>query len=265
MRISSQNGFPLKYAWFVLVKLYIALFIFSATFFLLFITPSLQAGLWPYLLSCAGIILYMLTAQSENFRVAPKISIRPATLLLSLVMALSLFVVRDILIKLIPLPSFEEINFATIRTDSVAAVIGSVFLLPVMEEILFRGIVLEALSKKYPPSFALVQSSVIYAVATLNPVYIIPNFLLAMLCGLFYLKLRDLFIPIFIHVVSHIAMAIVMANGYAGLAELLGNGGLHFLTVLAAFVLLPLGYYLLERANEAGRLPVIFRIKGRRV
>ncbi|WP_295126700.1 type II CAAX endopeptidase family protein [uncultured Chitinophaga sp.] len=265
MRVNSQNGFSLKYAWFVLVKLYIALFIFSATFFLLFITPALAPGLWPYLLSCAGIILYMLTAQSENFRLVTKVSIQPIALLLSLIMALSLFVVRDILIKLIPLPSFEAVNFSSVRIDSVPAIIGSVFLLPLLEEVLFRGIILEALSKKYPPSFALVQSSVIYAVATLNPVYIIPNFLLAMLCGLFYLKLRDLCIPVFIHMAGHIAMAFVMAKGHAGLAELLGKGGLHFSMVLAAFVLLPLGYYLLERVNEAGRLPVTFRIRGRRV
>ncbi|UYQ93017.1 CPBP family intramembrane metalloprotease [Chitinophaga horti] len=250
MRVSSLNGIPLKTAWLILAKLYIALFIFSSTLFLLFITPVLQPGLWSYALSCVVIITYMLTAQSENFQIKTRTQVQPLLLMLAIVMPLALFVVRDILLKLIPLPSFAPISFATVQADSVAAIIGSSLLLPILEEILFRGIILEALLKTNPSSRALLQTTIIYAIATLNPAFIIPKFLLGLLCGFFYLRTRELCYPIVAHVIYNMAVVAMLASGNDGLAEALNSEMLYFLLILAACMLLPPAYYLLQRAKN---------------
>lgn len=261
MYVNSQTGLSIKFAWLILAKLYIALFIFSSVFFLLFITPELQPVLWTYLLSCGGIILYILTAHDENFRLLPKISVKTSTLSLALLAAISVFIIRDILLQLLTLPNVTVLSFAAVRTDSFVAIIGSVFLVPLLEEMLFRGIILEALYKRYQAMPALLISSLLFALATLNPAYLVPNFLLGMVCGLFYLRLRDLCLGIFIRLLCNMATAVILINNKTGLADLLNDGALYFIFVLVAFTLAPPVYYLLQRVNGH----FTFRIKDRQV
>ncbi|MCK7558856.1 CPBP family glutamic-type intramembrane protease [Chitinophaga sedimenti] len=256
MRVSSQNGLSVKEAWLILAILYIVLFIFSATLFLLFITPAPQPGLWSYLPACAVIIVYMLTAQSENFQISTRARLQPSVAVLAIIMGLAMFVLRDILLKLLPVPSFLAVSFATVQADNVLSIMGSALLLPVLEEVLFRGIVLNGLVKKHPPAYALLQSSLIYAVATLNPAYMLPKFLLGLLCGLFYLRThRGLYASILIHLVYNIGVVSLLAFGQHGLAEAVDSEFLYFVLVVTACMLLPPGYYLLQRVYEkmAGR------------
>lgn len=94
------------------------------------------------------------------------------------------------------------INFEVIREIGVIGFISMGFLIPIMEELLFRGIFLNQFLKKYPVAKSLVWSSVIFAVwhITSKPFAMLYLFIFGLLFGFSYYKSRTLLLPILLHV-----------------------------------------------------------------
>lgn len=87
----------------------------------------------------------------------------------------------------------------------VIAVVG-----PVVEEIIFRGIMIERLGAKYNYGWAVVISSVIFGVLHPSPV---GAFIVGVVLSLLYLKTRSLKIPILIHIANNtIATFFIMGD-----------------------------------------------------
>lgn len=87
----------------------------------------------------------------------------------------------------------------------VIAILG-----PVIEEIIFRGIIIERLGTKYNYRWAVIISSILFAILHLGP---IGAFIFGIALSLVYLKTESLMIPILIHIANNtIAIFLMIAN-----------------------------------------------------
>jgi len=88
---------------------------------------------------------------------------------------------------------FEGIN-------PTALLIGAALIGPICEEIIFRGVILEGLSKQYKPINAIVFSAFVFAIIHLQPLQVINAFFIGLAFGWIYLRTKSLWVCIFAHV-----------------------------------------------------------------
>jgi uncharacterized protein len=94
--------------------------------------------------------------------------------------------------------AFEKMisdHYLSFLTIAVAA--------PVLEELIFRGVILHGLLQRYTPVKAIFWSSFLFGAAHLNPWQFIPAFLIGLALAWIYMKTRSLFLCIFIHFVNN--------------------------------------------------------------
>ena len=100
------------------------------------------------------------------------------------------------------IPVSGELSGLTLLSN-VFYILLTVVVAPVMEEIVFRGMILESM-KKYSPLFALIFSSVLFALAHLNLYQGLPVFGMSLAFGLVYLKTGSLAASIYMHFVNNL-------------------------------------------------------------
>lgn len=114
-------------------------------------------------------------------------------------MTIALMILIDPLTALIPMPEwFEKIMEDAIRPD-IYSFITVVILAPIIEELLFRGIILEAFLKNYSPWKAIIWSAIIFGGFHLNPWQFIGGAFAGVLIGWVYVKTNSLIPGILIH------------------------------------------------------------------
>jgi membrane protease YdiL (CAAX protease family) len=111
-----------------------------------------------------------------------------------------LFGVAGPLMNLIPMIEF----FRPLFEDSFAQTGVSSFLMlviaaPVLEEIIFRGVMLDGLLRRTTPLKAIVLSSFLFGLVHMNPWQFVVGFLVGVFAGWVYLKTRNLVAVIVIH------------------------------------------------------------------
>jgi membrane protease YdiL (CAAX protease family) len=70
---------------------------------------------------------------------------------------------------------------------------------PILEELIFRGIILRGLLNRYHPKKAIIWSAVIFGIAHLNPWQFIAAFSIGLFMGWVYYRTKSIFPGIFIH------------------------------------------------------------------
>lgn len=104
-------------------------------------------------------------------------------------------------------------------------------LVPILEELLFRGIIFSLLEKIRKGRFAIIVSAFLFALAHLNPIQGVYTFIMGLIAGLIYLKTRDLRWPILMH------MTINTLSALTSLASL--QAYLHLWNVFTVILIIP--------------------------
>ena len=81
---------------------------------------------------------------------------------------------------------------------------------PVLEEVLFRGIILDGFLKRYNPGKAIFWSAFLFGLFHLNPWQFIPGFMIGLMLGYIYLKTRSLTTVILVHIVNNSFSYLIM-------------------------------------------------------
>ncbi|MEM6316910.1 MAG: CPBP family intramembrane glutamic endopeptidase [Bacteroidota bacterium] len=137
------------------------------------------------------------------------------------------------------LASYREM-FANI--SPIGLLIGGVIVGPVCEEIIFRGIILEGLSKKYRSTVAIGISALIFGLVHLQPLQIIGAFVAGLVFGWIYLKTQSLWIVILLHVANN-AFSFALGDAASeSTRTVLGNDILYVGSFSVALILAYLGY-----------------------
>ena len=109
------------------------------------------------------------------------------------------------LVNAIPLPEYISIDLSIIKDISILELIfrlfGTVILVPIVEEILFRGVLLDQISDKIPSVLAILISSIAFSFFHNDYVQMIYTFIMGMIFAITYLKVKNIFAPIIVHII----------------------------------------------------------------
>lgn len=109
------------------------------------------------------------------------------------------------IVSLLPMPdSIKKIFLEFANPNSVFSFITIVIAAPVIEELIFRGIILNGLLRKYSPVKSIVISSVLFGIVHLNPWQFIGAFIIGLVSGWVYYRTRKLTLSIMIHFVNNL-------------------------------------------------------------
>lgn len=122
---------------------------------------------------------------------------------LILLMVPAWIVVIEPVINLIPMNDWARKMFEGFRPDGFLKIAMIVAAAPMLEELLFRGIILEGFLKRYSPWKAILLSSFLFGLIHLNPWQFVVAFGLGNMLGWLYWKTGSLLPCIFLHYVNN--------------------------------------------------------------
>ncbi|MCW3488588.1 CPBP family intramembrane glutamic endopeptidase [Dethiobacter alkaliphilus] len=111
-----------------------------------------------------------------------------------------------------PITDFWEEVFQSVYQSNLAF-FEIVVIAPILEETVYRGIILKGFLQRYKPWFAISLSSLLFAVAHLNIWQMIPAFVVALFLGWIFYKTHSLVLVVFSHA-SYNGL-ILLINRYA--------------------------------------------------
>jgi len=191
-----------------------------------------------YLLAAGGTLLLVIRVKTRGYGERPALvhkRANPVNHILVLVLTILGLLVIDPLTNLIPMPEEVEELFEQMFSKSVPAFFTAVILAPVLEELIFRGIVLEGFLKNYSPVKAILLANVLFGLAHLNPWQFVGAFLMGILISWVYYKTRNLVLPVLMHLLNNLLSFLFLYLSDVSFAE----------ATLRDFFASPLVYYTL--------------------
>lgn len=107
------------------------------------------------------------------------------------------------LVSLIPMPDSIREKFEEMITLNLQGFLTIGIAAPILEELIFRGVLLKSLLEKYQPKKAIIWSAIIFGVAHMNPWQFVPAFLIGLLIGWVYWKTQSIWPGIIIHFINN--------------------------------------------------------------
>jgi membrane protease YdiL (CAAX protease family) len=121
----------------------------------------------------------------------------------------------ELLEGIVPLSAWEQRAFSEMASLSAPALVGACLLAPVLEEMLFRGIILRSFLKRYPPGIAIVHSAAVFGLAHMNLYQFAIAMTLGLVLGWLYERTRSLWPCIALHASYNIGVTWLSTQGDA--------------------------------------------------
>jgi membrane protease YdiL (CAAX protease family) len=123
----------------------------------------------------------------------------PPVLMLIPALILAMSVLQDLLVRIAPLSAWEEARFNQMMSGGPGALVVVCLLAPVLEEMLFRGVILRSFLVQYPRWQAILGSALLFGFAHLNTYQFALGLLMGTLLGWLYERTRSLIPCIALH------------------------------------------------------------------
>lgn len=156
-----------------------------------------------------GLLHYKRMGHAELFHSGPASLASTASLTLMPVLALvpGMLVVSGWMSQLLgsvfQMSRWEEDAFTSMLSASPGAIALVCVLAPVLEEMLFRGVILRAFLLRYPSGTAIVHSAAIFGLAHMNIYQFVSALTMGLVLGWLYERTRSLFPCIVLHSASN--------------------------------------------------------------
>lgn len=129
----------------------------------------------------------------------------PLIVLLPILMQLG---ITSHIVNFIPMPEWiEELNIG--ENNHILTVLTVVLIAPILEEFVFRGIVLKGLLGNYNTLTAIIISSFIFGIVHLNPWQFVGAFGIGLINGWLYWKTKNLMFPVIVHISNNVFFTII--------------------------------------------------------
>ena len=186
----------------------------------------------------------------ENKRIIPYIII--GSVVLS-------FGIASPIVSSIPVPeSIKKVLLEMGSQTGILAFILMVIAAPVMEELIFRGIILDGLLKNYSPLKSILISSLLFGISHLNPWQFVSALFIGIFSGWVYYKTRSLLPSIIIHaavnLIGYLMKFILSVDSFKDESVLEMYGGLTnlILAILGSIIIASFCvYFLIKEFNKA--------------
>lgn len=159
------------------------------------------------------------------------------------IMVLATGVVIEPLLNLFPETNLDRLG--NIMAAGGWMMFTSIVIAPIMEEILFRGILQDALMRKYGVFVGILIASAVFGIVHLIPQQVVNAFMIGIVLGYIYYRTGALLPVILIHCINNaISYFTWMLNGETLLStrEQMGNDTLYFTVYGIACVLFVIGF-----------------------
>ncbi len=159
--------------------------------------------------------------------------------LLGIVLMLAASIVMEPLINLFPEHWFERLNNAVGRGGW--AILMTVFLAPVFEEMLFRGLILESVRQKWGASAAIVFSAALFGLVHV-PIWpqVVNAFVMGIIMGYIYVLTDSLVSVIIIHAVNNglaYMLVEITGNQATDTRAMIGNDTIYWIVYAASLAI----------------------------
>lgn len=138
-------------------------------------------------------------------------------LIIALILGLTLNTINEyLLFQLLKIDVFKEAfakymylsEFIT-NTNIVIAILGVGIIGPIIEEVIFRGLIFNELRNIMPIPVVIVVQGMLFGIYHFNLLQFIYAALTGVLLGIIYVLTKSLWVPIFIHIVNNITALII--------------------------------------------------------
>ena len=159
-------------------------------------------------LTIVGVLIYrkLRRGKGKMFRLSMR-GFNPMLILWGFVLVLITGIVIEPVLNLFPESFLELLN--NMGANGGWSVLMLAILAPVLEEVLFRGILLEAVREKYSSGRAIVVSALMFGVIHIIPQQVVNAFVIGLILGFIYVRTNSLWPVIIIHALNN-AMAYVI-------------------------------------------------------
>lgn len=184
----------------------------------------------------------------------------PALVLWGVVLVFITSYLVEPLLDMFP-PEYLELLYKTVNTGGWAAV-TTIIAAPVLEEILFRGIIQETVAKEYGVFRAVFISALVFGVVHIIPQQVVNAFFIGIILGYIYFRTSSLIPVIIIHALnnafSYVSMLILEDKVMLTSRELINNDTIYWSIYAVCGVLFAIAIYFLlkhlRRADKASAL-----------
>jgi len=120
--------------------------------------------------------------------------------------------INNLLEYFLPMPGFLQEAFETMLGNKYIIIsVVSVGIIPAfVEEMLFRGVILNGFKERYSHKKAIITSSLLFGIVHLNPWQFVTAFIMGMVSAWVCLKIKALTLSIYMHMINNIAAVLVM-------------------------------------------------------
>lgn len=149
---------------------------------------------------------YIIKSNKENNVLKPtiKIYLRNITFIIVFFLGylLTLYSLVFPFVKMLQIynPLITTFNKSTLQAPLF--LLALTFIVPIMEEFIFRGVILGGLLKRYSSKTAILMSSILFGLSHLNIFQFIISFWLGLLVGYVYIRTRSICLCMLIHVLN---------------------------------------------------------------
>lgn len=155
----------------------------------------------------------------------------------SLACLTSIFVIEYLQTQMPSLPNLLESTFDTLQSGWLGILSIAIFG-PILEELLFRGAITNALLEKYTPTKAIIISALVFGIFHINLAQVVTATLIGLLLGWVYYKTKSLIPCILIHILNN-SLSVFLSLKYPEAEYLrdLFTGNTYFIVLIAAIVI----------------------------
>ncbi|MBH9576271.1 CPBP family intramembrane glutamic endopeptidase [Inhella proteolytica] len=139
----------------------------------------------------------------------------PQLLMITPLLALLLGQLGEFLMELLPVSAAEQAGFELMMDGSLTSLVAVCLLAPVLEEMLFRGVVLRGMLTRYPRGQAIAASALLFGLMHLNVYQFVIGSLLGLLLGWLYERTRSLIPCIGLHAAYNSWLTLLAARADA--------------------------------------------------
>ncbi|HEX7683582.1 MAG TPA: CPBP family intramembrane glutamic endopeptidase [Trinickia sp.] len=155
-----------------------------------------------------------------------------------------------LVLKFFPLSETQRMAGYRFLTDGLSSMVLVSFLAPVIEELLFRGIILRSFLRQYSRSRAIVYSAVVFGFAHMNIHQFVTAFTLGFVIGEMYERTRSLLPGMLLHAFYNAAVTAAAFRCGPDATALCGSWGM------------PQAWYPVSLASGAIGLCLLFKLLG---
>jgi hypothetical protein len=125
---------------------------------------------------------------------------------------LAVWSLQTVLVHLVPIASWQQAMSDRMMSNGLASIVTVCIIAPLLEEMLFRGIILRSFLHRYPRRHAILASAVLFGLAHLNIHQFAVGVIVGCISGWLYERTRSLWPCILLHAAyNSLAMAIYFA------------------------------------------------------